>query len=167
MENETKKELLLTWHDRSTRANLAHYFQSEECRRVNTALTIFNLLAAISVLFIANNSNFEQSSSLLSFASLAVVLSTALQYVLKLEERSYDHKTAGNEFTAIKRKIEVTLANDAIEESHLREIESDHNHVAKNHHLVRHATWRKIGSRYEQANRENAALFSLLRPEDD
>lgn len=170
-DQNAKRELLLAWHERATRANLAHYFQAEECAKINNILTIFNLLAAISVLYLVNNRHLNETATtesvFLSLASLAVVLSTALHYVLKLEERSQDHKLAGYEFTAIKRRIEKLLVRGNLTDDDITSIETEHNHTTKNHGLVRQAQWIKIKKRLSEATEENRKFFENLRGNTD
>lgn len=168
MNSISKKEMLIAWQERAIRANLAHYLQAEECSKFNSILTIFNLLAAISVLFLANNiplSEFENSQLLLSISSLLVVLSTALHYVLKLDHKIHDHKTAGNKFTEIKRKIEIILSNSEIDEVDISSIERLHNQASQNHSLVRAKIWTKLNPRLEQAKIESADFIASLSSE--
>lgn len=163
MESESKTELLLVWHTRATRASLVHYAQAEKCLTVNTILTVFNLLAAISVLFLVSRATYGSGSLYLSLAGLAVVLSTAFQYVLKLEERCYDHKAGGNEFASIKRKIELYLTLKKIADSDLFEIDSDYTHTAKNHSIVRKKVWATVSKRLEHSTAENCDFFQALK----
>ncbi len=167
--NETKKEMLIAWQERATRANLAHYLQAEGCSRTNSVLTIFNLLSAISVLFLANNTSLNGVQGIniwLSIASLLVVLTTALHYVLKLDQKIYDHKTAGNKFTEIKRKIEIILSKPKIEDSDILEIERLHNQASQNHGLVAARIWSKLNPRLEQAKTENVNFMASLKDDE-
>lgn len=167
--NNSKKELLIAWQERAIRANLAHYLQAEECSLANSILTIFNLLSAISVLFLVNNialKDIPNSQLWLPIASLLVVLSTALHYVLKLDQKIYDHKTAGNKFTEIKRKIEIILCKSIIDEADIINIERLHNQASQNHGLVRARIWNKINPRLEQAKDENEDFISSLSGEN-
>lgn len=164
-----KTKMLKSWQDRATRASLAHYFQAQEYRTFDTGLTIFNLVAAISVLFLANNKLLDIDSNnqyqiLLSIAGLAVVLSTTLQYVLRFEDKINDHKLAGNEFTEIKRKIEILLLGNEITEDCIHRIAVEHSHVAKNHRLVRNAIWEKIKYRHADAVKEIEDFINTIDP---
>jgi len=156
MNDDIKITLLNTWHTRATRASLAHYFQAESCARVHFWLSIFNLLAAISVLYLANSTT---TSGYVSIAGLLVVLSTAAHYVLKFDEKAHDHKSAGNEFTWIKRKIEVKLTKGEVSESDLQDIKRDYDHTSRNHSMVMRSTWKKISRRVDEANAENESFF--------
>ncbi len=172
-EQQAMKLLLKMWHSRAVRANLAHYFQSSEYRTVNGIPTIFNILSAISVLFLSNidyvglsevgSSNYKFAMSLVG---LVVVLTTTLQYILRLEEKIYDHKRAGNEFTNIKRQIEIYLSQDKITEEIIRKIEMEHNHSSKYHQLVRKRTWEKVEKRHKEALHENQAFNQLIELDD-
>lgn len=166
MNDDIKLTLLYTWHSRATRASLAHYFQAESCARVHFWLSIFNLLAAISVLYLANAATASGDVNYVSIAGLFVVLSTAAHYVLKFDEKSHDHKSAGNEFTWIKRKIEVKLSNGGVTEGDLEDIKRDYDHTSRNHAMVMRNTWKKISSRVDQANIENQSLFKKLSIDD-
>lgn len=168
-----KKKLLISWQDRATRASIAHYFQAQSYSDCNTYLTIFNLVSAISILFLANNKLFEFESSLgssimISIASLAVVLSSTLQYVLRLGDKARDHKLAGNEFTAIKRKIEILMVDEEIFYDEkifndcINRIADEHNHVSKHHNLVRKKIWEKIKQRHSEAIEENQGLIDAV-----
>ncbi len=163
---EAKRELLLSWQNRAVRASLAHYFQAHQYRTWHEILTTFNLLSSISVLFLANNSLISSGGSpnqiWLSIAGLAVVLTTTLQYVLKLDEKIFDHKLAGNEFTKIKRDIEVFLCGAEINDSDIKEIKSDHGHTSKNHLLVRQPIWDKISKREAEAMEENKSFLNCV-----
>ena len=147
--------LLLTWRQRAIRATVGHYYASSFYRVFSTFFTCFNLLAAIAVLFLTNNRvilehlKVDYSLALdwwIAGSSLIVVLTTALQYVLQLDQRSKDHKSAGNEFTHIKRTIETHLIAERISEYGLREISLLHNHASKNYPLVPNLLW-KISTR--------------------
>lgn len=166
-EEEAKRELLLGWQNRAIRASLAHYFQAQEYRTWHTVLTAFNILSSISVLFLVNNRIFTEGTQgpfevWLSVAGLAVVLSTTLQYVFRFDEKIFDHKVAGNEFTSIKRKVEILLARSEINEKDLQEIESLHNHTSKNHLLVRKAIWGEISAREKEALEENISFLESV-----
>ena len=168
---EAKRELLLNWQNRAIRASLAHYFQAQEYRTWHSLLTAFNLLSSISVLFLVNNKVFineplTPGDIWLSVAGLAVVLSTTLQYVFKLDEKIFNHKVAGNEFTAIKRKIEIMLTNKDINDNDLKRIETDHNHTSKNHHLVRKSIWGKISDREAEALEESSKFLECVGRKD-
>jgi len=166
MDSNIKKQLLRTWHHRAARASLGHYAQAEVSQKNNSYLTAFNLLSGIFVLYLVNTKSFDPNLLILSFCSLTVVLTTALQYVLKLEERSYDHKAAGNEFSAIKRKIELLFASEHVSESCLTEVVSDYNHTAKNHHIVRRSTWMRIEKQFIENAKEDRKLLSFAYEPD-
>jgi hypothetical protein len=50
-----KCELVKLWQNRMWRASLAHYVAADKYRRWHAGLTLFNMVAAISVLFLSNN----------------------------------------------------------------------------------------------------------------
>jgi hypothetical protein len=148
-------ELLFTWRNRAIRANLGHYRASSFYRALSAAFTCFNLVSAIAVLFLANNKlvvqffNGESSIApdfITAVASLFVVLTTALQYVLKLEQKTDAHKNAGNDFTSIKRRIEIFLVGGRLDDGHIEEIALMHTHTSKNYPLVPNFLWRRIES---------------------
>lgn len=101
---------------------------------------------------------------MLSIAGLAVVLSTTLQYVLRFEDKINDHKLAGNEFTEIKRKIEILLLGNEITEDCINRIAIEHSHVSKNHRLVRNPIWskQKVKARYAAAMKENEGFINAI-----
>lgn len=175
-ESDTDKsnyaELLLTWRSRAIRANLGHYRASSFYRFLSTSFTCFNLVSAIAVLFLANNKlvilffNGENSIApdlITAVASLFVVLTTALQYVLKLEQKTDAHKNAGNDFTSIKRRIEIFLVDGRLNDTNIEEISLMHTHIAKSYPLVPSFLWRKIESNVQSSIRGDASFTERLR----
>lgn len=159
--------LLLTWRCRSIRASHGQYRAAGILSTYGTILTCINIVTAIAVLFLTNNRFFGIASStgtgestewswlssdgLTALAGLFVVLTTALQYILRLDEKSKDAKRAGNDFTEIKRRIEVMLVNGTeITVTAINEIQTLHTHTSRYHALVPKRIWRqahKLGNK--------------------
>jgi hypothetical protein len=143
-----RKRLLAEWKDRAFYAALAHYSSSESYELRNKILTITNMISAICVLFAANNKLITGNASfvddvVVAVASLFTVLSTAVQFLLRYEERSTQHKLAANEFSNLKRKIERYLSINEISNSLIHNINRDYNFISKNYPLVSHYIWKK------------------------
>ena len=169
---ETRVLLLLNWRRRAIRASNAHYRSSNNCRHWSNLLTCFNIGSAIAVLFFSNNKffgngdgDFDQQLIFLgnsdlytAIASLLVVLTTALQYVLKLEMKSKDAKSAGNDFTNIKREIELLLADESVPIMNAQSIQISHTHASRNHDLVPAKSWRAAKHQTERAFAEDKAF---------
>lgn len=162
----------MTWRNRAIRANLGHYKASSFYRVWSATFTCFNLLSGIAVLFLANNKLvgdfFRNSESIFpdlitSIASLFVVLATALQYVLKLEQKTEDHKNAGNDFTNIKRIIEQFLVENHFDEINIKEISIMHAHTSKNYPLVPNFLWTKVERRVRESAGEDAGFVRMIR----
>lgn len=140
-------------------------------------MTCFNIISAIAVLFFSNNRFFgnggqaDETIGLLgnsdlytAIAGLLVVLTTALQYVLKLETKTKDAKSAGNDFTNIKREIELLLSENLISLEKARSIQISHTHASRNHELVPRRIWQAASEQTETAFLEDAAFEqSVLR----
>ena len=162
---ESRVLLLLNWRRRAIRASAGHYQASNHCRLWSNLLTCFNIGSAIAVLFFSNNKFFENGTlpvegppSLLgnsdlytAIASLLVVLTTALQYVLKLEMKSKDSKSAGNDFTNIKREIELLLSDSEVALEKAISIQISHTHASRNHELVPKKIWIASSGQTERA----------------
>lgn len=169
---EARVHLLLNWRRRAIRASSGHYRSSNNCRHWSNLLTCFNIGSAIAVLFFSNNKffgngggsleqplNFLGNSDLYTaVASLMVVLTTALQYVLKLEIKTKDAKSAGNDFTNIKREIELVLADGDIPMSKAQSIQISHTHASRNHELVPQRIWMAASEQTEKAFLEDKAF---------
>jgi hypothetical protein len=163
--HEARVILLLNWRRRAIRASNGHYRSSNSCRHWSNLLTCFNIGSAIAVLFFSNNKffgnggnvpdqplNFLGNSDLYTaIASLLVVLTTALQYVLKLEIKSKDAKSAGNDFTNIKREIELLLSDETISFEKAQSIQISHTHASRNHELVPSKIWLASTEQTEKA----------------
>jgi hypothetical protein len=136
-----RKRLLAEWQVRAYNAATAHYRASETYEFRNKALTIVNIISAITVLFavnnklIASNSNFTEEI-ILAVASLFTVLSTAVQFLLRYEERSIQHKLAANEFSNLKRKIERYVSMNEISNMLIHNLNRDYNFISKHYPLV-------------------------------
>ena len=159
--------LLLTWRCRSIRASHGQYRAAGILSTYGIILTCINIVTAIAVLFLTNNRFFAIASStgtgentdwswfssdgLTALAGLFVVLTTALQYILRLDEKSKDAKRAGNDFTEVKRRIEVMLVNGTeITATAINEIQTLHTHTSRYHSLVPKGIWRqahKLGNK--------------------
>lgn len=163
VESNTKLQsqvlLLLNWRCRAIRASHGQYLAADLLARNGTILTCINILTAIAVLFLTNNRFFALASDttsvngdwswlsnegLAALAGLFVVLSTALQYILRLDEKSKDSKRAGNDFTELKRRIETLLVNGTdINASTIAELELLHTHTSRYHAIVPRKIWRR------------------------
>ena len=142
-----RKRLLIAWKDRAFYAATAHYGASEAYQFRNKLLTLLNIVSAITVLFAANNKLFVAPTSstqsiVLAVASLFTVLSTAIQYLLRYEERAIQHKLAANEFSNFKRKVERYLSMDEISNSLIHNLNRDYNFISKHYPLVSRLMWR-------------------------
>lgn len=151
-----KCELVKLWQNRMWRASLAHYVAADKYRRWHAGLTLFNMVAAISVLFLSNNElirngltsvQLSWSDYLLPIASLLTVLSSAVHYLVRFQERAEQHKQAGNEFSSLKRSIEKELTNTELTKSYVDEIAKQYDAAALRFpHVPRH-TWAKCMER--------------------
>ena len=93
-----------------------------------------------------------------------MVLSTALQYILRLDEKSKDAKRAGNDFTELKRRIEAVLVNGTdINESTISEIELLHTHTSRYHAIVPRRIWREAHSLGNRNINGEADFEELIR----
>ncbi|AXT26608.1 SLATT domain-containing protein [Ruegeria sp. AD91A] len=146
-----KIELVKLWQNRMWRASLAHYVASDKYRRWHAALTIFNMVAAISVLFLSNNelirngidtADLAWSDYLLPIASLLTVLSSAVHYLVRFQERAEQHKQGGNEFSSLKRSIEKELTNKEITKGYIEEISMRYDAAAQRYPHVPRGIWR-------------------------
>lgn len=169
---EARVHLMLNWRRRAIRASNGHYRSSNNCRLWSNLLTCFNIGSAIAVLFFSNNKFFGNGGSSVdqplnflgnsdiytAVASLMVVLTTALQYVLKLEVKTKDAKSAGNDFTNIKREIELLLADGDIPMSKAQSIQISHTHASRNHELVPRRIWIAASEQTEKAFMEDQAF---------
>ena len=169
--------LLLNWRRRSIRASHGQYLAAGVLAKYGTVLTCINIVTAIAVLFLTNNRFFALSTAkeninsdwswfsndgLAALAGLFVVLSTALQYILRLDEKSKDAKRAGNDFTELKRKIETVLVNGTdINASTIGEIELLHTHTSRYHAIVPRRIWRHA-HRLGNKNINGEAEFEVL-----
>lgn len=166
-----RANLLLIWRNRAIRANLGHYRASSFYRLWSAVFTCFNLVSAIAVLFFANNRIIVQyfheaqvfPDAITAVASLFVVLTTALQYVLKLDQKAKDHKNAGNDFTSIKRSVEQFLVEGTLDEARIKEIAIMHAHTSKNYLLVPNFLWKRIEARVRNSISEDAVFVDPIR----
>jgi hypothetical protein len=146
-DHNTRKQLLTAWKDRAFYAATAHYRASEKYEFRNKLLTLINIISAITVLFAANNKLLATNSSfaqlVLAVASLFTVLSTAVQYLLRYEERAMQHKLAANEFSNLKRKIERYLSINDISNSLIHNLNRDYNFISKHYPLVSQYMWKR------------------------
>lgn len=138
------------------RASLAHYTAADKYRRWHAGLTLFNMVSATSVLFLSNNeliraglsnAQLAWSDYLLPIASLLTVLSSAVHYLVRFQERAEQHKQAGNEFSSLKRAIEKELTNTEISKSFVDEIAKHYDAAAQRFPHVPRPTWTKCMER--------------------
>lgn len=73
--------------------------------------------------------------------SLAVVLFTALQYMLQNSQRAFAHKTAGNEFSNLRRKLERYWGKPDIHVEAIHNINRAHNAITKSAPIVPKKHW--------------------------
>jgi len=166
---ESRVILLMNWRRRAIRASNGHYLSSSYCRFWSNILILFNIISAIAVLFFSNNKFFnsigstegtfsgifQNSDILTAIAGLFVVLTTAIQYVLKLEIKSRDAKSAGNDFTNIKRNIEIILTGGDISTDSIQSIQISHTHTSRNHELVPKRLWSRSERKTQAAFAED------------
>ena len=172
--------MLLCWRRRAIRASHGQYWAASFLGRCAIGFTSLNIVTAIAVLFFTNNKLFEstvapastvaveisekwQISDIAAFAGMLVVLTTALQYVLRLDEKSKDSKRAGNDFTNIKRSIENMLSSDNITEAKVAEIEALNSHISRNHFIVPRKIWEKAHAAAERYINSEDELEQLFR----
>lgn len=153
-------ELAKLWHERLRRTSWVHYLVSDKYKWLHSTLTIFNIVSAISVLFFANNSIFQYGISyfdqinkntpniswayyLLALASLFTVLSSAVHYLMRYQERAEQHRQAGNEFAILKRSIEIELTSDEISREFILKTSQKYDDCAHRFPHVPRGFWEK------------------------
>ena len=151
--NLSKCELVKLWQNRMWRASFAHYVASDKYRRWHAALTIFNMVSAISVLFLSNNeviragltsNEFAWTDYLLPAASLLTVLSSAIHYLVRFQERAEQHKHAGNEFSSLKRAVEKELTNEVITDEYITWLSNRYDAAALRYPHVPRPIWQSM-----------------------
>jgi hypothetical protein len=98
-----------------------------------------------------------------AIAGLLVVLTTALQYVLRFDEKSQQSKRAGNDFTGVKRRIELALLDDDLKEDKFSEIQLSHSHCSRNYGLVPKRIWTKAEIQSRKAFQEDDEFEASVR----
>lgn len=140
--------LLLTWRRRAIRASNAHYEASKSARKWGIFLTVMNVTFALVVLFLTNNSILPAKilgmsiDLLTSLAGLLIVVTSVLQYILRFDEKARDNKTAGNDFSNIKRDIEEALIAKQITENLIKETKFAHAFASKSAPIVNSSQWK-------------------------
>src|SRR5271167_1710707 len=118
MPNRT--EWLRLCHERLWINLLAHYRLSEKYERRGRFYTKLNILFAISVLFFSNSKILDSLTGgnhygvVISVAGLGTVLTAALQYINRYEERAALHKLAGSEYSILRREGEILLSEPSV-----------------------------------------------------
>lgn len=180
-----QRELLYNWRERAIRASLAHYRQSEIYRTIDACLLVFNVVSAIFVMYLTNNELFKiqvsdsdspyenpvldilgiiiTQNQLLSLAGFVVVSTSILQAIARFAEKRRSHKLAGNEFTEIKRKIEVALLEEVDLSRVIREVQSFHNLVARHYDLVSDGIWKKVDERVGTDLKRDSQMIGVVK----
>ncbi len=151
-------EVLRLWSFRCARCSDAFYAAATYYKRVDTTLTILNVSASIAVLALSvGRATFEPilgkspvSSALqLAVASIVVVISSVLQYVLSCSALSVRYKEVGVEYASLRRKIELLRATptDAAE---LEALRAKYHEVATIAPLVPKRIWNKFAKSHPE-----------------
>jgi hypothetical protein len=118
---------------------------------VEGVYTKLNILFAIAVLFFANSKILESLTGgnhytvVISIAGLGTVLTAALQYINRYEERAALHKLAGSEYSALRREVETLLSEPSISDDAINRIRISCDFLAKHGPVVEAHLWRKVG----------------------
>lgn len=158
--NEVKEDylvdLLRLWVLRAQLAAKAHYEQATDFQWRNTLLTLANATATIGVLFFANAGWIEEFLDgkndiggvklldyevALSVVALTVVFTTICQFIVRYSERTYQHRSAGNEYSNFLRKGEryLGLKNPTMNVVH--NLNREYNHITKSYPLTSPKIW--------------------------
>ena len=131
------------------------------------------MLFAIAVLFFANSTLLEadyfhalSAKLIIGIAGLGTVLTAALQYINRFEERAAQHKLAGSEFSNLKRRIERYLAIEAVDDQIIHTISRETNYLAKNCPLVERTFWNAIKETVLKHKSTEASLFQFDIPHE-
>lgn len=151
---ELRHRLMWLWKSRATRASAAHYMAYEYYNSRDIFLTVVNIASSISVLFLANSSHVSTlifsltgneilSHFPVSVAGVFTVVTTTLQYVLRWRERAMWHKTAANEYSNFKRKLERLVGEAGVDDEMLHRLSANLNAIAKNSEPVSRKLWNR------------------------
>lgn len=170
-QKEQIRKVFQMWHKRLLRSSAAHYMAATRFKQRETWLTLFNICAAIAVLFLSSNNLLQEYLTfslgtnigiLLPLVSLLVVLSSAVQYIQQYSARVSEHKLAGNEFSNLRRKIERYWVKDSIHPEAIHALNRMYNSIAKYPPLVPEDIWSKSLEMKREECKEIATDFFAL-----
>jgi hypothetical protein len=163
-----KMQLLRIWHSRLILTSTAHYRVSETYERQGRIYTKLNIIFAIAVLFFANSRLLDtfildaHAGFIISIAGLGTMLTAALQYINRYEERAAQHKLAGSEYSILKRQIERCLANGISSDELEERLKLDYDLLAKHCPLVEHKFWKGVVKAVEPHKKREEAFFAIF-----
>ncbi len=162
------RRLFCLWNSRLLISAYAHYLEANRCEKWEKRLSIFNISAAILVLFLSSNDalrsaamSYIQNPSeqlqladstkavslkidavMVSILSFFVVLSSAAQYILQYAYHSGVHKNAGNEFSNLRRKVERYWSRGNFHPEAIHSLNRSYNMLSKAPPLVTPKLWK-------------------------
>jgi len=160
--------MLALWYLRCLRSTDAHYKTAMVHKEFDRWLTITNVISSIGVLCASLGKTLFESvvnghdlavTIFLAVASVVVVISSILQYVLNGGALSTSHHEAGIRYSALKRKIEVMLTRDCTDDDAI-EVMNHLNDAAEASVLVPRKTWRKDDEKRKAVIREIEAWLA-------
>jgi hypothetical protein len=127
-----------------------------------------HIIFAIAVLFFANSRLLDtfildaHAGFIISIAGLGTMLTAALQYINRYEERAAQHKLAGSEYSILKRQIERCLANGISSDELEERLKLDYDLLAKHCPLVEHKFWKGVVKAVEPHKKREEAFFAIF-----
>ncbi|SLN43324.1 SLATT domain-containing protein [Pseudooctadecabacter jejudonensis] len=181
---ERTLELLRIWSQRLLRGSVAHFNASMKYERREKLLSVFNIFAAIIVLFFSASPEFQSmfthslapdgsitrdaqsawtltsvADACLPFVALSVVLSSTYQYISQYPNRAARHKQAAIEFANLRRKIERYSVRIAIHPEAVHALNRTYNSIAKHHPLVPNGLWKYAEKKAEPELKQILEFF--------
>ncbi|HEY2070035.1 MAG TPA: hypothetical protein VGG48_10815 [Rhizomicrobium sp.] len=158
---QSLEELLTLWGLRCARCSDAFYAAATRYKRIDTALTILNVVASISVLSLSIGwstyskmllTNPGDGKLPIAVASIVVVISSVLQYVLGCGALSIRYKEVGVEYASLRRKIEILTAIPP-QMSELEALRVKYHEIATIAPLVPRGIWSKYARSHPEVGR--------------
>lgn len=165
------------WNKRLLRSAAAHYMAAERHEFREMLLSLFNIIAAITVLFFsAAKDILEKLSNILGIdldpivpvLSLVVVSLSATQYIQQNAAKAAMHKAAGNEFSNLRRKLERYWTKESVHSEALHAFNRTYNQIVKSTPLVPKALWVKsLKIKQTECENINSYYFTYNEPAED
>lgn len=161
MNTKTHRLVLEIWRLRALRASVAHYRSARNAFRADRLFTLSNVAVSIIVLCLSIVNSFLENdiiSICIGLASVVIVISSILQFILDHRTLGYNHARAATGYGAANRRIEQVSGGN-VDEGLLVEIRAELDNLGETAPIIPKKIWD------EDSKTENSAKIKTKEQE--